>query len=76
MLLGHHHVPVADCCYALIIAERLRRSSLSSKAVQSLGYRYDQVGNLTALDDALRKSGPLSVSRTCARSLATDQTGP
>ena len=29
-----------------------------SKAVQSLGYRYDQVGNLTAIDDALRKSGP------------------
>jgi RHS repeat-associated protein len=35
------------------------------KTVQSLGYRYDQVGNLTAIDDALRKSGPLSAGRTC-----------
>jgi RHS repeat-associated protein len=48
----------------------LRRISMlgtesRGKAVQSLGYRYDQVGNLTAIDDALRKSGPLSASRTC-----------
>jgi RHS repeat-associated protein len=35
------------------------------KAVQSLAYRYDQVGNLMAIEDALRKSGPLSASRTC-----------
>jgi RHS repeat-associated protein len=34
------------------------------QAVQSLGYRYDQAGNLLAIDDALRRSGPLSASRT------------
>jgi len=44
-----------------------RLSTLETKTrgatAQSLGYRYDRAGNLQAIDDALRKTGPLAAGR-------------
>jgi SRSO17 transposase len=67
----HHHVSVALCCYAFIIAERVQRFSPS--AGRALGHHPEPVATRTALRGQLHHRSPLH--RSDHRRLASSVPG-